>query len=332
MAMIRSRLSRAYASVALVALLLPPAALAASSSSVAPVAPVRIGGVQINTESNVPVVGEFTFGPSRFTLSLAPGEERTVEVQIVSRAGQEHTYVFETEDFAAGTDAKGSTTLFGPTAGPYPGRTWVKAAVPSIVLGHGQRAFVPVTVRVPANAEPGDHYAALLLKRTLSANETTNKGFDIVSRVGVLFLVSVKGPVTEDARLVSLTSRSPLYWFFPAFFELKAENKGTVYAAPTGTIEIRNILGLTIDEIPVKDWVVLRESSRVFPFEWRPNFALGRYTATTNLLLFGRETESVSVSFWMVPALPVLIGLLAVFLVSFLVQFFFSRFEVRKKK
>lgn len=324
------RFRRVCASAAAAAFLLPVSVMGASSSS-APSATVRVGGVQISAEQNVPVMGDFTFGPSRFTLSMAPGEERTVDVQVMSRAGRDYTYVFEAEDFAAGADAKGATTLFGPLAGPYPARTWVKAAVPSVVLAHGQRAFVPVTIRVPKDAEPGDHYAALLLKRTLRREEMTDKGFDIVSRVGILFLVSVEGDVVKDAAIESLTTRSGWYWSLPAWFDLAVENKGTVYAAPMGTIRISNILGFTVDELPVKDLVVLRESRRSFPFQWQPTFALGRYTAETNVMLFDQKTTPVSVSFWVVPAFPVLIGLLLIFTVSFFVQFFFSRFEVRKK-
>lgn len=294
-------------------------------------AALQRAGVRINQETGVPLTNDFALGPGRTVLELAPGEERTVEMQVTSRTSGMHDYTFETEDFAADPTGGSATTLFGPQQGPFPASTWIHPAVPSLRLTHGEQAFVPVTVSVPKTAEPGDHYAALLLKRGLNPNEETSKGFSIVSRVGVLFLITVKGPVVQDAKLVSFASRAPLYWFYPAYLDLTAKNDGTVYAVPTGVIQIRNILGFEVDQIPVKDWFVLRGSSRTLSFDWRPRFALGYYTAAAKLTVFGKDAQMLQTSFWVIPALPVLIVLFAIFLVSFFVQFFFSRFEITRR-
>lgn len=288
-------------------------------------------GVRFTQEPAVPHAGDFAMGPAKFRLSLAPGEEQTVEVQVTSRTDGEHLYSFETEDFAAAIEENESTRLFGAVAGPFSARGWVRAAVPSLELTHGERAYVPVTIRIPEDAEPGDHYAALLLKRALEPHETTDKGFNVISRVGILFLITVEGPAIQDTELLSLSSRKKLYWFYPAMLDLRARNKGTVYAAPFGTIKIRNILGFQVDEIPVTDWTVLRDSTRSIAFEWRPRFALGRYKAETDLEIFGKKPVPMTATFWMIPVLPVLIALFVIFLVSFIVQYFFSRFEIRKK-
>ncbi len=289
-------------------------------------------GVQVNIEPGTPFTGDFAMGPGRQTFSMKPGDERTVEVQITARTEGYHEYVFETEDFAAGTADGQATALFGALAGPYPAREWLTPAVPSIRLTHGERAFIPVTIRVPLDADPGDHYAALLLKRTLAPGETTDRGFDVVSRVGNLFLVTVDGPAVRDVSLISLTVRKALNWFLPVRLDLTARNNGTVYAAPSGTVKIRNILGFIVDEVPVEDWVVLRNSTRVLNMEWKPSFALGRYTAETDLTAFDAPLAPVQTAFWVFPALPLLLVLFAIFVVSFLVQYFFSRFEIQRKR
>ncbi len=288
-------------------------------------------GVRINEEAGVAVMNDFALGPGRTAISLSPGEQQTVEVQVSSRTPGLHSYLFQEEDFSADPRGGDSTTLYGVEKGPFPASTWVHPAVPSLQLTHGEQAYVPVTISVPKNAEPGDHYAALLLKRALTPAEESTKGFSIISRVGILFLITVKGPVTQNASLTSLRSRAPIYWFYPAFLELTARNDGTVYATPTGVIQIHNILGFVVDEIPVNDWFILRNSSRTIVFDWRPRFALGRYTAVAKIQMYGTDTVALQTSFWVIPALPVLIVLFAIFLVSFLVQFFFSRFEIKKK-
>ena len=135
----------------------------------------------------------------------------------------------------------------------------------------------------------------------------------------------------KKTELLSIRSRQKLYWFFPAYLKLNARNEGTVFANPQGVIEIRNILGLVVDEIPVKDWFVLRNASRAITYKWQPRFALGRYTATAKLTAYGEDLPPMRAAFWVFPALPVLIAIFTIFLVSFLVQFFFSRFEIKSK-
>lgn len=288
-------------------------------------------GVQVTVEPATPFTGDFGMGPGRQTLVVQPGQERTVEVQVTARTEGYHEYVFETEDFAAGVTPGQTTALFGSAAGPYPAREWIRPAVPSIRLAHGERAYIPVTIRVPADADPGDHYAALLLKRTLAPGETTERGFNVISRVGNLFLITIDGPQERNVSLTSLTVRKSLNWYLPVQMDLEARNTGTVYAAVQGTVNIRNILGFIIDEITVDDWFVLRNSSRSLAVDWKPSFALGRYTAVTDLQAFGAPLPPVETVFWVLPALPLLLVLLAIFVVSFLVQYFFSRFEIRKK-
>lgn len=292
---------------------------------------LRDARVKINYQFGSPRRGDFAMGPGRITVEMAPGEQQTIEVLVTSFTDGLRSYAFESEDYSVSDDGNGSTTLFGASAGPYPARTWLKPAVPGFHLGFAERAYVPVTISVPKDAEPGDHYAALLLRRALLPGETTSRGFDVISRVGTLFLITVKGPVVRDTQLLSLSSRQGLYWFFPAFLQLSAKNDGTVFSQPDGVIEIRNILGFVVDELPVKDWYLLRNSRKTQTLMWNPRFALGRYTATAKLTAYGQDLPRMTTAFWVFPALPLLLALFLIFLVSFLVQFFFSRFEITRK-
>ena len=185
-------------------------------------------------------------------------------------------------------------------------------------------------VQVTSDAEPGDHYAALLVQHDLA--NTASRGVNIVSRVGALFLITVKGDIVQKAQLTDIRPTSPVFFTPIANLQLTAKNEGTVHAIPTGTIEIRNIFGFLVDEIPVENWIVLRESIKKRRLEWSPRFSLGRYTATTKLTMFDKPIEQLSTSFWMIPIIPVTVVVVAIFVVSFLVQYFFSGFEIRRKK
>lgn len=285
-------------------------------------------GVQINAEDSVPVRGDFQLGPTRFHLTLAPGEEQTVTLQILSRMGAPATYRLTSEDFGPGEDPLDPTHLYGTDDGPFAARTWLTPGAPSVLLQHGERAFVTIRVRVPRDAEPGDHYAALLVEREPEGDA----GFNVVSRVGTLFLLTVKGSVVRQGAVTDLLSRHSLYWASPIVLRLTAQNEGTVHMIPDGSVIIHNMFGLPVAELPVERWIVLRDSTRAVDLPWEPAFALGRYTASTHLRLFGQESAMLETSFWVIPVLPLLFVALIVFVVSFLVQYFFARFEVRRRK
>lgn len=295
-------------------------------------APERPASLRVNLQNDMPAVGDFTVGPARVLLNIAPGEERTVELQITNREGRMAAFDLSTEDFTADPDRDGTPTFFAEdTEGPFPARAWLTPEVDRFELRHAERAFINVTVSVPENAEPGDHQAALIVTRDVESQPVG--GFTIISRVAALFIITVEGDVVQEGYVDRLESRRYFNWFFPVFLRLSSRNMGTVHMIPTGVIEIRNIFGITVDEIPVANWVILRESNRNRDFEWRPTFALGYYRAVTDLKAFGdRRMEPVSTSFWVIPLLPVLIILFLIFLVSFIVQYFFSRFEIHRKR
>lgn len=285
----------------------------------------------VSQQAGVEVRGDFQVGPTRFVIELDPGEEKTVEVQLTSREGEPRFYTLSVEDFSVSDDGTDNIQFFGINDGPFSARAWVKPGVPDLSLKHGERAFIPVTVSVPRNASVGDHYSVVLFQREPKGE--TQGGFNLISRVGALLLITVKGDVLREGMLQQFLVRKRIYWSLPAQFAVQYRNTGTVHLVPTGHIDIRNLFGITVDDISVQDWYVLRNSTRRRDIVWQPKFALGRYTATLTLNSPGQSSETVeTVSFWIIPALPVLIALIAIFAVSFLVQAFLSHFEVRRKK
>lgn len=293
--------------------------------------PERPDSIRVNLQNDTPAVGDFTVGPARVVLSLDPGEEYDVELQLTNREGRLAAFDLTTEDFASDPEHDGSPMFYSDDLeGPYPAREWITPEIDRIELRHAERAFIHVKIKVPKDAEPGDHQAALIVTRDVESQPIG--GFAIVSRVAALFIISVNGDVIKDGNVDSIESRRTINWFFPAFLRLSTHNNGTIHMMPEGTIDIRNIFGITVDQIPVKNWIILRESARSRDFEWHPRFALGYYKAVTNLTGFdGQPLQVVSTSFWMIPLLLVLIILFVIFFISFVVQYFFSRFEITRK-
>jgi hypothetical protein len=296
------------------------------------VEPDRPSSIQIIMQEDTPDADDFIVGPPRSFVSLAPGEERTVEIHITNREGSLAAFDLTTEDFASGKDQDGLPIFYrAGDMGPHTARLWIKPEVARLELRHGERAFLRVKIAVPPEASAGDHQAAVIVTRDTESQSVS--GFNIVSRVAALFIITVEGDVVRDGGMDALESLRRVHWFLPASLRLTATNRGTVYMLPQGVIAIRNIFGMTVDEIPLRDWVILRESSRMRPLDWAPRFALGYYTATTALTAFdGQALPPVSATFWVIPIVPVILFLLLIFLVSLLVQLFFSRFEIKRKK
>ncbi len=286
-------------------------------------------GFSIVPQTDIYFGDDFQLGPTRHVLSLAPGEEKRLEIQLTNRERTESSYTLLTEDFTSG-DARNPIALFSRALGPFSARSWVTLPSRSVRLKSAERAYLPVTVRVPANASAGDHYTAVVIQRDLPSEVPS--GFNVVSRVASLLLITVEGDVVRDGSLQGLTSARGVYWSLPATFTAEYRNTGTVHLVPTGAVRIKNLFRAVVDEIPVRDWYVLRESSRLREIQWQPTFALGYYTATLSVTRGeGAPAEEQTVSFWVLPLLPVALVLLVIFLASFLVQVFFSRFEIRKK-
>lgn len=287
--------------------------------------------ITINQQSDVEVRGDFQVGPTRYVLEMNPGEERSVELSVMSREGEQRSYAIFIEDFSVISQDNDELQFYGKGTGPFSAKPWVTPAGSTFTLQHGERATIPVRVSVPKNAAVGDHYSVAFFER--EDNDLSKGGFAMVPRVGALLLITVKGDVVRQGTLQKFTSASPLYWALPAQFVIQYKNSGTVHMVPTGMIEIRNLFGITVDEIPVRDWYVLRNSTRRRHVLWQPHFALGYYTATLNINAQGQDVATpLIVKFWVIPTIPVLLSLLVIFAVSFLVQMFFGRFELKRKK
>jgi hypothetical protein len=262
---------------------------------------------------------------------MDPGEERTVEVGLMSREGETRMYALTTEDFSISDDGFDNVVFYGAGNGPFSAHSWLSPLVNVITLNHRERATIPVKVSVPKNASVGDHYAVVLFQRNPKGTE--GSGFQMVSRIGALFLITVKGDVIREGALQQFLTEDRIYWSLPTRFIVQYRNSGTVHIQPAAHIEIKNIFGITVDDIQLKDWYVLRNSTRRREIMWQPKFALGYYTATLSVKGVGNAADAQeTVSFWVIPALPVLLALLAIFAVSFFVQVFFSRFELKRKK
>ena len=216
--------------------------------------------------------------------------------------------------------------------------TWLKLDESTVTLKADERKDILFSINVPADAEPGGHFAGILW--TPSGTTTLQgSGVGITVKTGTLILVRVAGDINETGRLVSFTADRASYNYLPANFAVRFENLGNVHLKPIGTIEISNLLGRKVTSLPINGDLsnVLPESIRKFDATWqktevpigasewqkeRENFAWGKYTATLTLDygVDGQKTTT-SLVFWVFPWRVTLFYLAIVILIIILIIF-----------
>jgi len=177
-------------------------------------------------------------------------------------------------------------------------KSWLTPGQPDVTIAPKQKIALPFSVDIPANADPGSHWGALL---AITAPIGQANGTAVSVRAGVILLVRVSGQVREKLVLESLSvprlSESP-----PIALEARFKNEGTVHEAPRGTIEVRNMFGSLVatGTLPVRN--VLPGVVRKMDVSVGDGIWLGRYTVLLRAR-YGDGNQELSARniVWVVP-------------------------------
>jgi hypothetical protein len=285
-----------------------------------------------------PVERDFVVGPGMQELWLEPGEQERRQIMITNRLGERMGFRIEIEDFTGSRDPRETFILLGGEQGPYSLRDYLKPEKSLFVLEHGQRIILPITISVPEDAEPGGLYGSIIVSTDpefllpVEERAEVEPGIGVITRIGVLYFVRVKGEVIEQGFLQDF--RIPRIFFErgPIPFELFFQNDGTVHLTPYGIIEIRNLLGELVGEVEVAHFFSMPDSLRMREIKWEPGLVLGRYTAT---LILNRGYQDIIdqklLTFWVIPWKILLIVVIGLALLILFLWWIFTRFEIRRK-
>lgn len=292
--------------------------------------------IQIENLENVEVKSDFVVGPGKTELEIDHGGSKIVNLTVTNRMGQDKIFNLEIEDFTGSRDVGQTVMLLGTERGPYSLKDYISLPKTSFVLKHGQRAIVPVTVRIPRDAEPGGRYGSVIVSTASVKDKSGQSGSAaIVSRIGTLFFVRVPGQVKEDGLLkeFSILNNKVFFTSTPIHLQILFENNGSIYLNPYGKIQVSNLVGKEVGSIAVEPWFVMPDSLRLREVVFDRPFLLGRYTAHLYLNRgYGDVVDEGTVSFYVIPpriVLPTSFGLL---IIIFGLRWFFKKFELRAKK
>jgi len=284
-----------------------------------------------------------TVTPPLFQLTIGPGENFTSVLKIVNNNAYDVTYYAQVVDMQANGEA--GQSKFIPIIGPPDPALatselarWMKIPSTPVIVKAGKTADIPFTVTIPSNAEPGGHYAAILVGTQPLAGTTTGTQLKVSSYVSSLLFVRVKGDVIETGRIRDFTPDQSLYQTPKANFVLRFENTGNTHLQPQGDVTIYNMWGKERGKVLINQdsnfGNVLPKTIRRFEFSWEGEqsvFDIGRYSAIVTLTFGQDEKKNISATayFWVVPVVPVAITL-GTFIVFILLLAWFIRRYIRR--
>ncbi len=286
------------------------------------------------------VVGDFVVGPGKVDLTIRPGESKTVTMTVTNRTGERRAFAITTEDAMGSYDTSVPVVLLGSDRGPYSLKDYVQYAHPRFELNHNERALIPVTISIPADAEPGGHYGSVLVE-TVSIESEGERTEDtvpqsaVVARIGTLFFITVPGDTLHDGEVTRFSTLDDRAFFGsgPIAFGILFRNNGSIHLAPYGEVRITNLFGQEVDFVTLEPWFVLPQSERLREITWNRELLIGRYTATLYLnRSYGDVIDTKYVTFWVLPWKLLGIAFASVFVVVFLIRLFFRSFEFKRKQ
>ncbi|HRH26110.1 MAG TPA: hypothetical protein PLF31_01410 [Candidatus Paceibacterota bacterium] len=295
----------------------------------------------VRTQLQLPAENDFIVEPGKAEIFINPGETVTRTISITSRIAEDTTFSISAEDFVGSDNPQNPVVLLGEERGPYSLKDLLIPEITTFTLSLGEKITVPITISIPEDAEPRGYYGAVIVGNrpeggSVPSTVEVTGSTQIISRIGVLFLLRVNGDVEEEGNVEEFKMLGPkklAYQGAPEGFEILYRNTGNVHLVPHGKITVRNFVGTNMDVLPVDAYFSLPDSLRYREVLWGDApFMIGRYTAELEFYKgYGSETEMRTVAFWVLPYKIIIPALLILLLISIAIYFVATRFEFKRK-
>ena len=226
-----------------------------------------------------------TISPVRFEFDIKPGETKTNTIKLINSTSTDKTIYLYMRNFIS--DGVSGTPLFITEQLPFTAslKDWITLSSSEILVkkvepDNSNITQLTFTVTVPANAEPGGHYAGIIAT-LVKPGETIDAGEGKIAfkdERAAIILINVEGEVSRSLSVDkfyatdNFTREKPMQRVFewmPVGFLTELRNTGNSHTVPVGNIIIYNG-DSKIAELDFNpgEGNVLRESSRQFFNTW----------------------------------------------------------------
>lgn len=280
------------------------AALPATAASVSPStpSPIDLTDPALN-DPDAPVRATFGVQPANtvtgneqfaFDFGVAPGSQIFENAAVVNFAAEPVTLALYAADAFTTTDGEfglglRTDAVTGAGAWITIGDPTTQVEVPgqTTEVGAG-RVFVPVTIAVPPNAEPGDHAAGITASLTTRGENPEGQNVDLEQRVALRAYIRVDGELTPGLTIESLdaTYQAPWEPWRPGTLTVTGSvvNEGNVRLGYRPTVTVEGPFGLGRKTVTPDPILELMPRSRVeFTETVEGVWPLGSLRATLDL-------------------------------------------------
>ncbi len=245
--------------------------------------PYNARAFQIEQISNVPAVNDFVLYETKNEIKLDPGQQATRELTLFNRTGADIAVAVSIEDFSSSAQPDQNIALSGKSAGNYSAKDFLKPEASEFILHHGEKIILPVTIDIPADAQPGGLYFAVIFSAKFNSGNNQSGNIQTISRLASLFFIRVNGNISEAGALNDFTINKDFSWGGPVNLKYDYKNSGTIYLNPYGELKITDIFGREAYTKQIMPYFVMpgaiRQQKEIFN---RPT-AWGLYQATLRL-------------------------------------------------
>lgn len=290
---------------------------------------------------------KMTLTPPIIKNNMKPGESWLSTVKLVNNNEKQLTVYTDLRDFRSSPE--GGVDLIPPEESAGEGnhsgflKQWMQIQPGPFTIEPFSSIEIPFEIKVPKEAEPGGHYAAILVG-TKSSGNIKGSGIGISSMISSLVLVTIAGDVVEEGKIREFSTDKTYYNEPNVNFKLRFENTGNVHLQPKGNITIKDMFGKEQKVIDInKDTAygnVLPGSTKTWDFNWQGEkgiLKMGKYSAVINLY-YGEQTAEVDTRtfyFWYIDfkIVGIIVGsILGFFLIMFLMIKVYIRRAIKQSQ
>jgi len=234
---------------------------------------------QIAIAQNQPT-RSIVISPPTIEHTLNPGERAEGILKVTNNGTTDLTFSANIHDFIV-EDKNGTPTILtdDTLSEKYSGASWIAVTPNTFTVPASTTKEINYYLQVPLDAAPGGRYAAAIYE-PIDIIQVEGTGAGVNTQLGSLFYITVAGPVTENAEVVSFTV--PTFSEYPPVtVATEIKNNSDIHVKPTGNIVIKNMFGQEISRQDFSGGNIFPETSLLYANQFfsDSNFKIGRYTA-----------------------------------------------------
>lgn len=253
--------------------------------------------------------------PSNIELFVKPGDTVVKEINVINFTGTDVAINANRRNFTAQGE-EGEVSL-NTSEDSYSLASWITVTPEKNTISNNKSQKFTVTVKIPANAEPGGHFGSVVFATVTDKKNLKQTGAVVSQEIASLILVKIAGDVNENAIIESFKSLKPFYELGPVSFETRVKNDSTVHIKPEGTLTVTDMFGQKLTG-QMEQRNILPGAIRKIPGMLSNKLLIGKYTASISLV-YGSKNNTPLVTqttFWAFPvryAIVVLVILIILF-------------------